>query len=171
MAYGSSGSGVAPNVYTGWADYTDTVYTEAAPLALATGAAGVLPNNAGFVREQQKPADVPTFYDAATQRIPGRNGDGLAFTVEVRVKPLDMVATTRLRLFLDIGIPGVELYPETVTLARGQGVEHAVKLNAPSAYTLDTWEANGGQIRYEVENGSVEVYGIRYVFTRTHKAR
>ena len=54
-------------------------------------------------------------------------------------------------------------------MSKGNDVEHYY-LSSFNAYTLNTWEANGGTVKI-VSDASADIYDIRYVITRTHKAR
>lgn len=154
--------------YTGWAQYLDGVYTSASPFSLAAATKVTLPNNANSVLDIQKPIDVTTFYDSSTSTITGRNGDGVNIVIEFKARPTS-AATTRLTVAIDIGGTVGELYPRDFVLAKGNGVEHYY-LSSFNGYTLNTWEANGGAVKI-TSTGSVEIYDIRYVITRTHKAR
>lgn len=157
---------------TGWADYADTQYTEGSPFSVAGDTDTLLPNNAGNIVDFQKPSDVATFYDGAA--ITGRNGDGLLFTFEFKAKPTN-VNTTEIQIWIDItggtGTPAnlTRLYDRLETFDKGVGVEKNVTY-AIGAYTLGTWEANGGVVNVRA-NGACEIYDVRYVLTRTHKAR
>ncbi|WP_235298217.1 hypothetical protein [Portibacter marinus] len=153
---------------SGWADYADTTYKESSPFALAGGVKVTLPNNAEKIVDFQKPLDVPTFYDKDNSIITGRNGDGINIVVEFKVKPTT-ASSTRITSAIDIGGAVGEIYIRDFILSKGQGVEHHF-LTSFSGYTLGTWEANGGQVRV-ISTDAVEIYDIRFVITRTHKAR
>ncbi len=154
--------------YTGWGDYVDGTYTSASPLSLSGGVQVTLPNDASTVRDSQKPVDVTTFYDETTNTITGRNGDAINIVIEFKARPTTS-SSTRLSLSIDIGGVVGEIYPNTFVLSKGQGQEHYY-LQTISAYTLDTWETNGGAVKIEASSAA-EVYDIRYVIARTHKAR
>ena len=154
--------------YTGWGDYVDGVYTSASPLILSASTKITLPNAANTIRDSQKPDDVTTFYDSASQTITGRNGDAINIVIEFKARP-NTSATTRLSVTIDIGGTVGEIYPRDFVLAKGNGVEHYY-LSSFNAYTLDTWEANGGTVKIR-STASTDIYDIRYVITRTHKAR
>ena len=47
---------------TGWAEYVDTQYTSGSPFQITTDNKVTLPNNAGTIRDSQKPRDVSSFY-------------------------------------------------------------------------------------------------------------
>lgn len=169
---GSSWQGLAStsisNDFTGWGDYADTQFTETARGTVAANTTYFLPNNAGRSNESQKPLDVSTFYNPTTGRILGRNGDGLNVTVEFKLRPTTN-NDTRVTLGIDIGGTVGEIYIRDFSLTRGQNQEHYY-LSSFNAYTLGTWETNGGRILIRSTH-QVEVYDIRYVLTRTHKAR
>lgn len=155
---------------SGYADYADTQYTEGSPFTVLSGTKVNLPNNAGLVYDEQKPTDIVTFYDEINQKITGRDGDGLAVVFEFKVKPLQNASNIRVRTSIDIGGAVGEIYPFAKTLERGVGVEDDF-FHAFAGYTRDTWEANGGQVKVQATNSNIEIYDIRYVLTRTHKAR
>ena len=154
--------------YTGWADYVDGTYTSASPLILSSTEI-TLPNDAAITRDIQKPNDITTFYDSASQTITGRDGDGINIVIEFKARPNTTSATTRITLAIDIGGAVGKIYKRDFLLAKGNNVEHYY-LSSFHAYTLDTWEANGGTIKI-VSTASTDIYDIRYVITRTHKAR
>lgn len=101
-------------------------------------------------------------------KITGRNGDGLNFLIDLKLKPTTGGAT-RVDIWIDIGGSVGELYKRTTTLNKGNGVEHSITISA-AGYTLGTWEANGGVV-YINSTAAVDIYEIRFVMTRTHKAR
>jgi len=154
--------------YTGWADYVDGIYTLASPLSLSAFNKITLPNNATTIRDSQKPIDITEFYNASNSTITGRNGDGINIVIEFKAKPTT-AATTKLTVAIDIGGAVGEIYVRDFILSKGNGVQHYY-LSSFDAYTLDTWEANGGTVKI-VSDAAAVIYDIRYVITRTHKAR
>ncbi len=100
--------------------------------------------------------------------ITGRAGDGLAVLIDFKARPTS-AQTPRLELWIDIGGAVGELYRRTIPLVKGNGVQHGIQ--APFVgYTLGTWETNGATILIN-SNEPAEIYDIRAVLTRTHKAR
>ena len=154
--------------WSGWGVYNDTVYNTGSPFTATTGSAILLPNNKGSLIETQKPIDVTTFYDGTV--IKGINGDGLNITIEFRCRPTTGASNVRMQVKLDIGGAVGVLYPRDFALTKGSGVEHNY-LSSFNVYTLNTWEANGASVYVEAFNSNIEVYDIRYLITRTHKAR
>lgn len=154
---------------TGWAVYNDTTYTTGSPFTVVDGAAAVdMPNNAGSKIETQKPFDITTFYDGTV--ITGREGDGLNLTFEFKARPAGTGTNPRITVSIDIGGAIGELYPCDFVLSKGNGIEHNIVMSY-NVYTLDTWEANGGTVKVSAINEDIEIYDIRYVITRSHKAR
>jgi len=146
---------------TGWGAY---VHTGAAQ-ALTAGVKVSLTNNAGTVIDTQKPSDIESFYSAG--KITGRVGDGVLISVELTFTPSDGTASN-FYIAIDIGGAVGEIYPRDFAVFRGSGVAHKVSYNV-GAYTLDTWEANGGTVKVEAD-GPGSVSATRYVIQRTHKA-
>ena len=162
---GPAGEGVAG---TGWGDYVDTQYTEANPLQVAANTDTRLPNNAGSVRDAHKPADLGDLYDAATQTIAGSNGDAYQLTFEFKARTSSATGAY-IELWLDIGGLVGEIYRGVMTsFPKGNNIT-AGAIRSIGVYTLDTWEANGAAVWVRA-NVPVDIYGIRYVIARTHKA-
>jgi len=149
----------------GWAQYADTQYTVGAPFSVAANTDTILPNNAGNNIETQKPLDVDTFYDGTV--ITGRNGDGIAITVDLLAVPTN-ANTSFVEIWFDIG-SGQDLYKRIITFPKGNGVVRPINFSV-SGYTLNTWEANGATVKVRADN-TVDLYDIRYVITRTSKAK
>lgn len=165
MPYPSKAASAA-NV-TGWGNYADTTYTSGSPLAILVDTDTLLPNNSGGIIESQKPDDIATFYDGT--KITGRNGDGILMTIEFSITPTGGGAATLIECWIDIGGSVGELYRRPFTFPKGAGIERTVTFTT-AGYTLDTWAANGGAV-YIRANGTANVYDIRYLLTRTHKAK
>ena len=155
------------NDFTGWADYVDGMYTSESPFTITT-TKQTLPNDANTIRDSQKPIDVTEFYDATSATITGRNGDGINIVIEFKARP-NTANNTRLTLAIDIGDPVGEIYTRDFVLSKGNDIEHYY-LSSFNAFTLDTWEANGGTVKI-VATAATDIYDIRYIITRTHKAR
>lgn len=148
---------------TGWGAYFDGAGSQAISAATRTQ---VTINSAATI-VTQKPADVATFWDNSTNTITGREGDAIVVKVQCIFTPSD--ATASMALFdVDIGgsIGIVEYH--TFTIALGSGVAHYLSWTFV-AYTLDTWEANGGKI-YITTDGPGALTSKRVVIARVHKA-
>lgn len=154
---------------TGWGDYADTQYTSASPLTLSADTDTVIPNNAGSTVASQVPSDVSAFYNSSTGKITGRNGDAIIMTFDLVAKPTQ-VGTDSLEVWVDIGGSVGELYRRIVTFPKGQNVNRPVTIST-GAYTLDTWETNGATPYIRSNGGQCEIFDIRFVVFRLHKAR
>jgi len=167
---GGAGAGggtrsLPPFELLGWADYADTQYTAGTPFLVLPNTDTILPNDGLAGPKSQAPLGVEFYKDG---KITGRNGDGLAITVDFQAVPTD-ASTTYVEVWIDIGAPVGQLYRRIVSFPKGQGQVRSVNFTVVG-YTLGTWEQNGGTV-YIRANGNLSVYDIRYVFTRTHKAR
>lgn len=149
----------------GWSSYVDTQYTVGAQFSVTANTDVNLPNNAGTVIETQKPTDITSFY--ADGKISGRNGDGLAMQLFFYATPTAI--DQYIDIWIDIG-SGVKLYPQTSSFPKGTGQARGIMYTLPAAYTLGTWEANGGIVKVR-SNAACTVYGMTYNFSRNSKAR
>lgn len=169
MAIGGSingGGGGGSNRQTGWASYVDTQYIDAASaVTVPADTDFVLPNNAGTVLEVQKPAYIPTYYNGSV--ILGRTGDAL--DIMIYFKAIPSAANQWLDVWIDIGGSIGELYRQTFSFPRGAGTQRGVLYALPSAYTLGTWEANGGTV-YVRSGDPVDIHSINFNFDTTHRA-
>ena len=152
--------------WSGWASYVDTQYTSGSPFSLAANTDTVLPNNAGGGPRSQLPLDVADFYSGGL--ITGRSGDGL--DAMFYFKSVPTAANQWLDIWFDIGGAVGELYRQTFAFPRGAGVERGILYALPSAYTLDTFESNGGTV-YVRSNAIATIYDINFNFDRGHRAR
>lgn len=151
----------ALSLLTGWGAYYHTGSTQ----ALSASTKATLTNNAGTVIESEKPSDITAFYSAG--KITGREGDGIAVGIELTFTPDDATASN-LYVAIDIGGAIGEIYPKDFPITGGASVAHKISYNI-TAFTLDTWEANGGTVKVEADGPGV-VSTVRYVIHRIHKA-
>lgn len=146
---------------TGWGQYVNTAATQ----TIVANVAEPLENNAGTIIETQKPYDIDTFYDGTV--ITGRNGDGVAIGIEFTYTPTSGSATS-VSVVIDIGGAVGEVYKMEFPVLHGTSVPHKISYNV-AAYTLDTWEANGGTVIIEADaDGDID--DVRYVIHRIHRA-
>lgn len=103
-------------------------------------------------------------------KITGRSGDGLNFVIEFKVRPTSAVANPRVVTAIDIAGAVGEIYKRDFVMSKGQNQEHYF-VSSIAGFTLDTWEQNGGEVKVQAIGSDVEIYDIRLVLTRTHKAR
>lgn len=153
---------------TGWENYTDTTYTSANPFTLTANDTVRFPLSCGSVINSQGPLGGQPMFDCTDSSIVGRNGDGIIYTIDFVAKPTSP-STTTLDVWIDIGGGVGILYDRLSTFPKGQNIERTIVVST-AAYTLDTWEANGGKI-YIVANGACEIYNMRILLHRIHVAR
>lgn len=158
---------------TGWADYSDTEYTEGSPWEPTVDQWNNVPIDALSKIESQLPPDVSEFYNAASGKILGRNGDGLLITAEFIAKPTT-ATTTYMDVAFFIGnslgpLADGRIYQRTLSFPKGQNVARVHSLTV-GGFTLDTWETNGAIFQMN-PTAAVDVYKARLVLTRTHKAK
>jgi len=99
--------------------------------------------------------------------ITGRNGDNL--DIMIYFKALPSSTNAELEIWVDIGGSIGELYKQTIYF-RG-ATEKGVLYTLPSAYTLGTWEANGGEVKIKAIGANFDIYNINFNFDRSHKAK
>jgi len=162
-AGGSLGSATLSELrgWNGWGDYADREYTEGSPFQPATTVWTDLPNNAVGGPRAYEP-DIGTLFSG--NKILGRTGDSLVLTIEMTAKPTT-AAVTYLDLAIDIGGAIGRIYPQNIAFPKGQNVARPFSFSF-GVYTLDTWEANGGQIVVN-PSAAMDIYGIRTVVIRT----
>jgi hypothetical protein len=149
---------------TGWGNYQDTQYTVGAPFSVIADTDTALPNNKGSIIETQLPVDVTTFYDGTV--ITGEDGDGMSILVEAKAKPTN-VSATYIESWIEIGA-SIELFKRITGFPKGNGVERPISFTT-AAFNGATW-ASGGAKLYIRSNGPLDIYDIRYLIARTHKA-
>lgn len=156
------------NPYTGWAEYQDTEYTSSSPFTVLLDTDTVIPNNAGTIRQDQKPKDVDTLYNPLTKTIPGRYGDGLIVHCDFKFTS-SSAAGAYFEVWLDLGASVVDLYRRVTTMPKGNDTEHGFSISV-GTFTYDTWEALGAQFKIRA-SVNTDIYDVRYVLTRTHRGR
>lgn len=147
---------------TGWAVYVHGGGAQS--LAAATRTQLLI--DGATKNETQLPTDTGPLW--ASNAITGRNGDGVVIKVQCIFTPTDATAT---ELVMDVDIGGTVGIVEyrAMPTTNGSGVAHYISWTF-AAYTLDTWEANGGKV-YATADGPGDITDLRIVIQRTHKAR
>lgn len=116
--------------------------------------------------ESQLPADTGPLWDS--NKITGREGDAIVVKVQCTFTPADAVAT---EVLFDVDIGGAIgiVERQSFPVTNGAGNPHYFSWTF-LAYTLDTWEANGGAV-YATADGAGDLTDLRIVIQRGHKAR
>jgi len=152
---------------TGWAQYSDTVYTVGSPFVINSGVTSILPNNAGSNITTYLPSNVSAFYDQATTKITPQNiGD--YYGINIRFKAKNTNVNGVFDIGLDIGGSLGVIFKETFLFAKGAGVEQDFNILI-SGYSLTTFVANGGIPKITSIVGDTSIYTITYQISRTHK--
>ena len=155
-------------MWSGWGAYSDASYTSGSPFLLAANTDTALPNDGALAIEGQLPSDVPAFYDAGTQRLLGRVNDGMLITFDFTATPTT-AAATQIEMWFDIGGSIGKFFDRVAYFTKGAGVPRPI-VYTTAVYVGSTWEANGAEVRVR-SDGPVNLYGMRYVVHRIHKAR
>lgn len=100
-------------------------------------------------------------------RILGREGDSLDLMMYFKAVP--SAVSQWVDVWIDIGGGIGELYRQTFTFPKGAGTERGIVWSMPAAYTLNTWEANGGGV-YIRSDADLDIYDINFNFDRCFKA-
>lgn len=152
----------ALEVGTGWANYSDSGSTQTVTANTNT----VLLNNAASVIDDQKPSDVPTFYDGS--RIRALQNDSLAVLLEFTFTPSDDTASM-ITAWVEIGAPFGPLFPQAFSITSGSGMPFRV-LHLFNCYVGATWAANGA-LPYIRVDGPGTITARRYLINRLHRGR
>ena len=148
--------------YQGWARYDDTVYTDANKLVLADGVETVAPNNAGNIVRSPQNLD---FYDSATQRILGLNNND----VYILTFAFNVQAPNANQTHLDwrlVGSGDISRVAGVIPFHKGNNIPQAEQVVA-QYYTDPTFVANGVQLKFTADGGTVSVWDMIYFIQRT----
>lgn len=151
----------------GWASYADSVWTEQSPFSILSGNTAVLDNNANTNIETYLPIGVSTFYDGLNNKILVENiGDSYTISIRFRAKTSDN--NDFFDIGLDVGGTQNLILTETKLFHKGADTEQVFNLTFV-VFSLNTFVANGGQIKISANTGNLSIYDINYLIVRTHK--
>lgn len=152
--------------FFGWAQYTDTQYTEVAPLSFNANVKQQLPNNAGstintYLNEIQELWDNDKITPVAV---------GDAYSVRVGFKCKSGTGEQSVTLTLDIGdgVTPNEIYGSTQRLVKGNDTVTQMSFVAP-IFALNEFMANGGKFYLE-SNAIMELWEISVFITKTFRS-
>ena len=158
----------APKKLTGWASYTDSIYTVGSPLSIANGVTATVNNNAATVINTYSPFGVTSFWNSATAKItPVNVGDGYTFCLRCKIKPSS--ADTYLDFGIDVGGAVGVIFKQTLVLPKGAGIEHDINIEC-TGYSLATFVANGGIMKITANGGTLSIYNIELQVHRYYAA-
>ena len=158
----------APKKLTGWASYTDSIYTVGSPLSIANGVTANVNNNAATVINTYIPFGVTSFWNSATAKItPANTGDGYTFCLRCKINP--SLANTCLDFGIDVGGAVGVIFKQTLVLPKGAGIEHDINIEC-TGYSLATFVANGGIMKITANGGTLSIYNIELQVHRYHSS-
>lgn len=144
---------------TGFSSYIDPAVQQLAANVVAT-----VTNNRVTVQEDQKPADVATFYDGT--KFVALEGDALLFRITFRATPNNFAnIASQIGVWLDYG-GGIRSFEQTKPLI-GYNVTEPITYQVP-VYIGPTFAANGAVLKV-MPDGPVEISDVSYMVTRLHK--
>lgn len=146
----------------GWARYDDTVYTSSNKLVLADGIETVAPNNAGNIIRSPQNLD---FYNSATQKILGLNNND----VYILTFAFNVQAPNANQTHLDwrlVGSGDISRVAGVIPFHKGNNVPQAEQIMA-QYYTDAAFVANGAQLKFTADGGTVDVWDMIYFIQRT----
>lgn len=149
---------------TGWAVYNHG----GGALALTGGVRTQLVIDGATKIETEMPPGMGSLWDTSTNAIRGRLGDGIVVKVSFAFTPSSGVANEILAE-IDVGGAIGVVENNTHALNKGSGVAHYISWTF-TAYTLDTWVANGGKI-YVTANGDGSLTIPVVLIQHTHRGQ
>ena len=154
---------------TGWGSYADSSHTIGSPLSILSGVRATLDNDAVNKIETQIPSDSTTFFYPVTQTIIATN-DGDSYNLSIRFKAKMSVNNGYFDIDLDIGGAQGIISQESIVFTRASNTEQRFDIDL-TVFSGATFVANGGTLSITPQNGNMEIYDIRFVIVRTHKAK
>ena len=146
----------------GSVEFIDTQYTINNQLFIPANNLVLLPNNKGMIIPiNQNGFDIFNWLDTNGKITPNEEiGDEKILRTSFNVIP----TLNNRNLIIDLNIGGTigVIYEETIILAKGANNVTKVSVSIPY-YVLDTFQANGGEIRVRCD-GDISIYGIRHYF-------
>ena len=149
---------------TGWAVYNHG----GGALALTGGVRTQLVIDGATKIETEMPPGMGSLWDTSNNAIRGRLGDGIVVKVSFTFTPSSGVANEMLaEIDVGGGVGVVEI--QTFAVNKGAGVPIYISWTF-TAYTLDTWVANGGKI-YVTANGPGSLTVPVVLIQHTHRGQ
>lgn len=158
---------VGKEVTTGWASYVDNIYTLSSPLTVSSGVESTLTNNAFSGLSYQLPSDAVTFWDNTNNKLIGIN-NGDKYNIEIRFKAQSTSNNDNFDLSIDIGGAIGIVNKKTCIFVKAANTEQDFT-ETFNYYTASTFLSNGGDIKVKAGIGTLSIYDISFLITRTHK--
>ena len=155
---------------TGWAKYSSTTINRTSPQTITNGPTDTLTLN--FVPTDSIVSEMPygfeSLYSSSDTTILAMNsGDGFVLRLDVDIRSS---TTNNYAVFLlDIGGSQGVIVERTIPLIRGPGAwtRQSISFNY---YTLDTFVANGGKIRFVAPDDNYDLANPSLIITKVHSA-
>jgi len=155
---------------SGWAQYNDTQYTLANPFIVNQGVTTNLPNNGLSVITSQLPVGSSGLYDGSRVKADA-SGDAYAIRTNFKIKSSSQTGAFELRMDISAAGDGsIIIFDRNTSLSKGSNTEQSYS-TTNLIYTLETFFANGGLIKFASLAGISSIYDISYVITKVHAAR
>lgn len=153
----------------GWAVYGDSQYTEVSPLSISVGNTEIVDiDGLGNTITTYLPSDTINFYDTTTSKITPTNiGDGYTFTLSFKGSSNSNNGSATIGV--DIGGAIGEIFRRSFRFPRGTNQTHEFYMPS-QGYSLNTFVANGGEIKITSDVGTSEIWDISLQVHRTFRA-
>ncbi len=151
---------------TGWAQYNDDQYTSGSPLVITAGSTVTLTNNGATSIKTHLPDGITDLYDTVTNKITPENiGD--TYLLRIDFTTFTNSNNGLAELDLDIGGSQGVILRRLINFPRGTGLANAREYSSTSlVFTLDTFVANGGELKIVGINGITSVFDISFLISR-----
>lgn len=151
---------------TGWAQYSDSLHTSGSPLVVEQGEEVILTNNAANSITGFLPLDVDSLY-SNNKITPANSGDTYILRIDFTAYTNNNNGLAEIKL--DIGGTQGVILKRILQFPRGAGISNAREFSTTNLiFTLDTFIANGGEIKVESVRGDTSIFDVSYVITRVH---
>jgi hypothetical protein len=153
----------------GWVVYSDSTYTSASPLTIASARTKLTCDGLGAgTNKIYVPEGVTDFWDTTTNKVTPQNiGDAYDFRVQFKGKCSTVSAYFDFEL--DVGAPLNDIFRRTLSASKGANAEISYSLGVP-LFSLDTFIANGGDLYLNtIDDGTtLTVYDIQIFIKRDY---
>lgn len=139
----------------GWGLYRDTVYTQASPYTLTAGQIKTLPISGGDDITAYEPNGVALYNSTDSTITPINIGDGYDVRIDFKARSSSLSDYAVIKIDIGSGTP-ILIVQRTFTFPKGQNTWHTLSVGFP-IYALGTFKNNGGKIKFEAGNGTLDI--------------
>ena len=162
----SAQPGADKNMREIWSGYIAYEDTTTAAVTVVAGDTITLYLSPDFVERRNRIPFVDSLYSRTDTAIIGDFGNAYNGVYELEITQ-NTNNDTRTSVWIDIGGGIPPLYVQSFFLTRGSGQTSVVN-KSTGIYTLDTWQANGGKLKFTTDQ-SVDVHFNRLILYLLHK--